>query len=77
MADTQTPADVAATVKHRLKAAGISDAVVATEVGIRRQTINRRLNGHAPLDTRDLVVIAGLLGITVEALVSPVEDVAA
>lgn len=77
MPDTQTPADVAATVKHRLKAAGISDAAVAEARGIRRQTVNRKLNGRTLLDTADLAVIAGLLGITVEALVTPVEGVAA
>lgn len=77
MADTQTTADVAAAVKHRLKAAGISDAEVATARGIQRQTVNRKLNGRALLDAGDLVTIAGLLGITVETLVSPVEDVAA
>lgn len=77
MADTPTPADVAAAVKYRLKKAGVSDAAVAAATGNRRQTVNRKLNGHSLLTSADLVTIAGLLGITVEALVTPVQDVAA
>ena len=73
MNDIETPADVAAKVKYRVEAGGISQGRLAHEIGIRRQTVNRKLNGHALLDTRDLAIIAGLLGITVEALVSPIE----
>ena len=77
MPDTPTAEDVAATVKRRLRDAGISDAAVAAATGARRQTVNRKLNGRSLLTSADLVVIAGMLGITVQTLVTaPAEDAA-
>ena len=75
MTDTNpTAAGIAAVVKEALRVAGVSHAQAADAIGIERQTLNRRLNGHYPLTSGDLVAIASLLGTTVSALVAPAEN---
>jgi len=68
-----TPAGIAAVVKEALRVAGISHEQAAAAIGIERQTLNRRLNGHSSLRTDDLVVIANLLNIDVRKLIAPAE----
>lgn len=63
-----TAKEIAAAIKGRLREAGVSHAEAAGALGMERATLNRRLNGHRPLTTDDLLVLANLLDTTVQDL---------
>jgi len=63
---TNTPTTrkaLAATIKGRLRGAGITDEAAAEALGIERSTLNRKINGLAPLKDVDLLGLAALLGV--------------
>lgn len=70
MTHTPTAGEIAAGIKDRLRSAGISHDDAAAALGITRSTLNRRLNGHRPLQSTDLLTLAVLLGTTIEDLVT-------
>lgn len=76
---TNTPttrADLAATIKGRLRGAGITDEAAAVALGIERATLNRKINAKAPLTGDDLLGLAHLLGIDMADLVKAGSDAA-
>lgn len=70
MTHTPTPTDIAGAIKGRLREAGISQTAVADALGIDRSALNRRLNGHQPITSTDLLALAELLNVSVAALVT-------
>ena len=71
-----TTSQIAAAIKGRLREAGVSHETAAQALGMERATLNRRLNGHYPLTSADLLSLAHLLGVSVADLVT-VEQVPA
>jgi transcriptional regulator with XRE-family HTH domain len=62
---------VAAAVRAAYEANGISLNGLATATGIPRNTLRRRLDGHAQFGVSEVAAIAGVLGVDVASLLAP------
>lgn len=68
---TDTPAaTVGATVRAEMARHRISQAVVAKHLHLSQAAVSRRLNGVVPFNVAELDVIARLVNVPVERLVS-------
>lgn len=68
---------VSAAVKAAWEASGISLNGFATQSGIPRNTLRRKLDGHDDFRFGEVGKIAALLGVPLESLALPREDSAA
>ncbi|NUP33634.1 MAG: helix-turn-helix transcriptional regulator [Streptomycetaceae bacterium] len=63
MPTTDLSRNTARRVSHSLKAAGLTQRVVAKRTGIKLATLNTRLTGARPFNVAELGKIAALLGV--------------
>lgn len=69
--DTTYSTRVAAAVRAAMTQSGKSANRLATETGMSRQALARRLNGPAPFTVGELAVIAAALDVSVYSLAAP------
>ena len=61
----------AAAVRSNLARTYTTITEAATELGISRSTLSRKVNGHAPFKTEEIRTLAGLMGIQPAELLGP------
>ena len=61
----------AAAVRSNLARTYTTITEAATELGISRSTLSRKVNGHTPFKTDEIRILAGLMGIQPAELLGP------
>ena len=61
----------AAAVRSNLARTYTSITEAATELGISRSTLSRKVNGHTPFKAEEIRTLAGLMGIQPAELLGP------
>ena len=64
----------AAAVRSNLARTYTTITEAATELGISRSTLSRKVNGHAPFKTEEIRALAGLMGIHPAELLGPDQE---
>lgn len=64
-------------IREEIAAHGLSLIVVARSIGIGRQTLSRKLNGHVDFSISELTAIANFLGTTVAELIRRADQISA
>lgn len=65
---------VAGEIRAELARQRKSQAELASQLGVSRPWLSRRLSGETPLSVGDVVVMADALGVPVSALTAPVDE---
>ena len=66
----------AAAVRSNLARTYTTITEAATELGISRSTLSRKVNGHTPFKTEEIRILAGLMGIQPAELLGPDQELA-
>ena len=66
----------AAAVRSNLARTYTTITEAATELGISRSTLSRKVNGHTPFKTDEIRILADIMGIHPIELLGPDEDFA-
>ena len=61
----------AAAVRSNLARTYTTITEAATELGISRSTLSRKVNGHTPFKSEEIRILAGLMGIQPAELLGP------
>ena len=64
----------AAAVRSNLARTYTTITEAATELGISRSTLSRKVNGHTPFKTEEIRILAGLMGIQPAELLGPDQE---
>ena len=64
----------AAAVRSNLARTYTTITEAATELGISRTTLSRKVNGHTPFKADEIRILAGLMGIQPAELLGPDQD---
>ena len=64
----------AAAVRSNLARTYTTITEAATELGISRSTLSRKVNGHTPFKTDEIRILAGLMGIQPAELLGPDQE---
>ena len=74
MGDQPQQSDVSSLIRQARKAAGLSQADVASRLGVTQTCISYWESGQRSIHACDLPRLAGVLGVETAALVPPAED---
>ena len=66
----------AAAVRSNLARTYTTITEAATELGISRSTLSRKVNGHTPFKAEEIRALAGLMGIQPAELLGPDQELA-
>ena len=66
----------AAAVRSNLARTYTTITEAATELGISRSTLSRKVNGHTPFKAEEIRTLAGLMGIQPAELLGPDQELA-
>ena len=66
---------IASAIREQIAAHGLSITIVAKRLGIGRQTLSRKLNGHVEFSLSELTRLAEVLGTTVADLMCRADQI--
>mgnify|MGYP001732051426 CR=1 FL=1 len=75
--EVQVLKGITTAIREEIAAHGLSIIVVARGIGIGRQTLSRKLNGHVDFSVSELTAIANFLGTTVAELMRRADQISA